>query len=322
MNSKVILIIWGDPESVFSEILIKSLKKYNNRKPIVLIGSHKLLLDQVRSLKIKFDINKINLIQENLKNLKKTGINILDVHYEYKKPFTKSKDKKKFIYNCFKTAFFLVKKFKIKAIINGPVNKNDFLEKKYLGMTEYIANRFNVKKISMLIYNKKLSVCPITTHLPLKLVSKKISKKLILEKIDIINKFFSKYFKKKPKLAITWLNPHNESFLKNNEDKKIILAAVTIANKKGYFIKGPFPADTLFLKKMRNQFDVIIGMYHDQVLAPFKTLFEYDAINITMGLPFLRISPDHGPNIKMVGKNKSNPMSLKKAIKFVDNCEF
>ena len=88
--------------------------------------------------------------------------------------------------------------------------------------------------------------------------------------------------------------------------------------KEGINVKGPFPADTIFLKANRKKFDVILGMYHDQVLSPIKTIFEYDAINITLGLPFIRISPDHGPNEKMIGKKQSNPLSLIKAIKFLD----
>ena len=83
-------------------------------------------------------------------------------------------------------------------------------------------------------------------------------------------------------------------------------------------VKGPYSADTAFLKKNRKNIDVIIGMYHDQVLTPVKTLFEYDAINITLGLPFIRISPDHGPNQKMLGQNKSNPLSLVRAIEFLE----
>ena len=88
--------------------------------------------------------------------------------------------------------------------------------------------------------------------------------------------------------------------------------------KKRYSISGPYPADTIFTKNNRKKFIVIVGMYHDQVLTPIKTLYEYDAINITLGLPFTRISPDHGPNEKMLGKNLSNPLSLIKAIKFLD----
>jgi len=105
------------------------------------------------------------------------------------------------------------------------------------------------------------------------------------------------------------LNPHCESILKFNEDNKIILPVIK-SFKNEINVKGPFPADTIFLKNNRKKFDVIIGMYHDQVLAPIKTIFEYDAINITIGLPFLRVTPDHGPNEKMIGKNISNPISL------------
>ena len=121
----------------------------------------------------------------------------------------------------------------------------------------------------------------------------------------------------KPKIAVAGLNPHCESIHNFNEDQKILLPAIK-SLKKRINVKGPFPADTLFLKKNRKNYDVIVGMYHDQVLAPIKTLFEYDAINITLGLPIVRVSPDHGPNKSMVGKNKSSPISLIKALNFLD----
>lgn len=170
----------------------------------------------------------------------------------------------------------------------------------------------------MLIYNKRLSVSPLTTHLPLKLVSKKVTKKLIEEKVKIINDFFKNRMKLKPKIAVTGLNPHCESVNKFNEDEKIVASAIKSLSKKKINVKGPYPADTIFLKANRDKFDVILGMYHDQVLSPIKTLFEYDAINITMGLPFLRVTPDHGPNEKMFGQNKSNPLSLTQSLKFLD----
>ena len=202
-------------------------------------------------------------------------------------------------------------------LLNGPINKAETLKKSYIGVTEYIAHSFNKKKYAMLIYNKNLSVCPVTTHLPLKLVSKKINKKMIKEKILIVDNFFKKVLRIKPKIAVTGLNPHCESILKFNEDNKIILPLIkSLKNKVN--IKGPYPSDTIFLKNNRKKFDVIIGMYHDQVLGPIKTLYEYDAINITLGLPFLRVTPDHGPNIQMIGKNLSNPISLIKALSFLD----
>ncbi len=170
----------------------------------------------------------------------------------------------------------------------------------------------------MLIYNKKLSVCPITTHLPLKYVAKKINKKLISEKVKLINVFYKSNFNIDPKIAILGLNPHCESVDKYNEDEKIITPIIKKLKQQKFKLAGPFSADTMFLKKNRDKYDVIIGMYHDQVLTPIKTIFEYDAINITLGLPFLRVSPDHGPNKKMLGKNKSNPLSLMNAISFLE----
>ena len=170
----------------------------------------------------------------------------------------------------------------------------------------------------MIIYNKNLSVCPLTTHLPIKYVDKKINRLEIINKVKIINNFWKKEFNKKVKIGVTGLNPHCESIDSFNEDKKIILPAIKKLKKLKYNIEGPLAADTIFLKDNRQKFDLIIGMYHDQVLTPIKTLFEYDSINITIGLPFIRVSPDHGPNESMLGKNKSNPLSLLNSIKFLD----
>ena len=171
----------------------------------------------------------------------------------------------------------------------------------------------------MLIFNRELSICPVTTHLPLKLVPKKINQKLIVEKILLVNNFYKSQLGIKPNIAITGINPHCESVLKINEDVKIVTPAIKHAKKKNVKVSGPYSADTIFQKKNRKKFDVIIGMYHDQVLTAFKTIYEFDAINITLGLPFFRVSPDHGPNEKMVNMNLSNPLSLIRALEFLDN---
>jgi 4-hydroxythreonine-4-phosphate dehydrogenase len=170
----------------------------------------------------------------------------------------------------------------------------------------------------MIIYNKSLSVSPLTTHQPVKYISKKITKSNIINKVNIIDTFWREHFKSKPKMALTGLNPHCESTDNFNEDEKIIKPTIKYLKKNNYNILGPFPADTLFLKDNRKKFDIVIGMYHDQVLTPAKTLFEYDAINVTVGLPFIRVSPDHGPNEQMLGKNKSNHLSILRSLQFLD----
>jgi 4-hydroxythreonine-4-phosphate dehydrogenase len=316
-NYKPIIIVAGEPNSIFLEIFFKALKK-KNKSPIILIASKKLLLLQMKKFKVRKKIKVIN--HKNLENYKLNNnlINLINVKYNPGKAFEKISNKSnKYIQNSFAISFDILKKGITDKFINGPISKKNFLKKDYLGITEYLAKKFNSTKSAMLIYNKKLSVCPITTHLPLKSVVKKINRKIITQKVNLIDSFFKKKLGFKPKIAVLGLNPHCESINKFNEDERIIKPVVKNL-KKRYSISGPYPADTIFIKNNRKKFDVIVGMYHDQVLTPIKTLYEYDAINITLGLPFTRISPDHGPNEKMLGKNLSNPLSLIKAIKFLD----
>ena len=318
IKNKPIIIVPGEPNSIFLEIYFKSIKKYKFKSPIVLICSFDLLKLQMKKLKYNY---KINIIKENeiKSNLKINKINLIDVSYKIKKPFEKITDKSNnYIKDCFDIALRLLKKKITYKFINGPISKKHFLKNKYLGITEYLAKKTKSKKFAMLIFNKKLSVSPITTHLPIKHVSNKISKKIITEKVKLINDFYINLLKFKPKFGITGLNPHCESIHPFNEDEKIVRPSVKFLNKKNINIKGPYAADTIFLKKNRKNYNIIVGMYHDQVLTPLKTLYEYDAINITLGLPFIRVSPDHGPNESMLGKNKSNYLSLLNSIKFLD----
>ena len=318
MKCKPILIVAGEPNSIFLEIFFKSLKK-KIKTPIVLIASINLIKLQMVKLKYKkkiIELNYNNLLKKKLSN---NNINLINVDYNPKYAFEKITNKSnRYINNSFKIAFQIIKKYNLNKFINGPINKKTFLKKNYLGITEFISKNFKIKTSAMLIYNKKLSVCPVTTHLPIKNVTKQINRKTIIEKVKLIDRFYKKKFNKKPKIAILGLNPHCESIDKYNEDEKIIKPTVSYLKKNKFKVTGPHSADTIFLKNNRKNYDAILGMYHDQVLSPLKTLYEYDAINITLGLPFIRISPDHGPNEKMLGKNQSNPLSLIKAISFLD----
>ena len=320
MNSNPIIIVCGEPNSVFSELLVKSFKKYQSKKPIILIGSYNLICLQLKKMKLKVRLNQIELENDFLKNVNLDKINIININYNFKKVFEPiSLKSNKYINQCFNKAFNIIKKNNISGFINGPISKKFFLKNKFPGITEFIANKFKIKKhYAMLIFNKNLSVCPITTHLPLNKVSKKITKKDIIIKSLIINKFYKVNFSFKPKIAITGLNPHCENFFNISEEKKIIEPAIKILKKRKINVFGPYPADTVFLKQNMKKFNVIIGMYHDQVLTPIKTLYGFNAINITLGLPFIRISPDHGPNNEMIGKNKSDPQSLIDALRFLN----
>ena len=167
-------------------------------------------MSKMKRFSFKKKIELLSNIQSQ-KQLNNNKIYIINIDY-----------KNNYLDKCFKVAFEVIKSGLTHKFINGPINKSKFLNKKFLGITEYISEHFKVKNNAMLIFNKELSVCPVTTHLPLKLVTKNITKKLILEKIFLIDNFYKNHFGYKPKIAITGINPHCESILKQNEIKNNI----------------------------------------------------------------------------------------------------
>ncbi len=315
-----IIIAAGEPNSIFLEIFFKSIEKKKFKSPLIIISSKKLLLEQMKKLGFNYEINTIDKNFKEFKRLNNKKINLINVNYEFNKCFDKISDNSNsYINETFNIALYILNKNKFSKFINGPISKKHFLKGKKLGITEYLAEKTKKKnKVAMLIFNKKLSISPITTHLALKDVHKHISKQKIYTHIKLITEFYKKNFKKNPKIAITGLNPHCESNFRNCEESAIIIPAIKNLKKKKFNIEGPFPADTIFMKNNLKKFDIIVGMYHDQVLTPMKALFGFDAINITLGLPFVRVSPDHGPNSSMLGKNLSDPKSLIEALKFLD----
>ena len=322
MKNKPIIIVSGEPYSIFLEIFFKIYKSnffFKYKIPIVLIASKKIVEMQMKAMNFSFKINQISSKEVFNKYLTNSKINLIDVHLNYKKPFGKISSKSsKYINDCFNIGLKLMKDKKGLGIINGPISKRHFLKNKFPGVTEYLSNKINKsKKEVMLIYNKKLSVSPITTHIPLKHVNRHISINKIVNKITTIDTFYKKKLNKKPSFGIAGLNPHCESNYNDSEEEKIIKPAIRMLKKKHIKIEGPLPADTLFIKKNRIKFDVIVGMYHDQVLTPLKTLFGFNAINLTLGLPFVRVSPDHGPNNQMLGQKKSDISSFKESLIFL-----
>ena len=319
MKYKPIIIVAGEPNSIFLEIFFKTFKLKKFKSPLILIASKEIVMLQMKALNFKFKINLLDYNGKSLSKLNKNKINLLNVDFHQMSPFTEISFKSKnYIEKSFDIALNLIKLNISKKLINGPISKKYFLKKKFFGITEYLGEKTRSKNVAMLIYNKYLSVSPLTTHIPLKSVTKKITKKFIIDKILLINDFYKKKLKFQPKIAVAGLNPHCESRSLLDEDKQILLPSISMLKNKKILIDGPFPTDTIFLKQNRNKFNLIIGMYHDQVLTPMKTIYEYDAINVTIGLPFIRVSPDHGPNEKMMGKNLSNPLSLIRSLEFLD----
>ena len=305
-------IILGEPNSINIEIIAKSKAHKSNA---IIIGNYNLLKSQLKILNLKKKLKKIS----NPKDIKKKGaLNILDVPLKFKNAFSvKPNDSAVYVRKCFEIGHNLCSKKKIKGIINCPVNKKNVFRNENIGVTEFLAKKNKIYKSEvMIIYNKKLSVVPITTHVKVKKISSLIKKDLLFKKFKTLKNYYFKYFKKNPRIAVLGLNPHNFEFKKNSEEVKIIRPVINKL-KSRYNISGPYPSDTIFIKENLKKFDVIVGMYHDQVLAPFKALFGYDAINLTLGLPYIRMSPDHGVAKDKKKLNISNPQSLNRCIEII-----
>ncbi len=317
--NRPIAIIAGEPNSIASEIIFKSwmLRKKYKCKPFFIIGNYQHLNVQRKKLNYQVNLKKISNESEISKANKKK-LFVYDIEYKQKKSFEKISSKSsRYILKCFEHAIKLFNKKKIQGFINCPVSKEFLFKKNYQGVTEFLSKKTGKSGSEvMLIFNKKLSVSPITTHIPLNQVSKNIRKSKIINKVKIINNFYKKTFNKKPNFAILGLNPHNFPTTKMSIEKNIIKKAIQKLSKLKIKVSGPIPTDTSFMMIKKYKFDVIIGMYHDQVLTPFKALYNFDAINITLGLPFIRISPDHGVGENIVGRKIANPKSLIESIKF------
>ena len=315
---KKIILISGDPNSINTEILFKSWKKISKslKKKIYLISNYNLILDQSKKLNFSLKMSKVKSINDKKNEF---SLKILDVNLNYENPFNVTfKESSKFVNKSLDLAHKLSLDKSVIGLINCPIDKK-LLLKKNIGVTEFLSKKCNIRNNSevMLIRNKRFAVSPITTHINIKNVSKNIKSQIIINKILTIHKFYKKFFKKIPRIGILGLNPHNAEMQINSEEKKIIIPSIKILKKRGINLIGPLVSDTLFMEDFK-KFDVIVGMYHDQVLTPFKTIFKFDAINITLGLKYLRVSPDHGVAKKLIFKNKANPKSLIECMNFIN----
>jgi 4-hydroxythreonine-4-phosphate dehydrogenase len=318
---KKIILVAGDPNSINSEVIFKCWKKIDNsvKSKIYLIANYKLILKQFKKLKYSIKIIKVKNIHESDKNNK---LKIIDIDLKFKNPFNVTSGvASKYIRKSLSFAHKLAVENSNSGIINCAINKK-LLSKNNIGVTEFLAKKCNVKNNSevMLIANEELSVSPITTHINIKQISSQIKSISIINKAKTIDLWFKKKFKRKPKIAILGLNPHNGEFKKKSEEIKTIIPSIMKLKKLGLKVKGPLVSDTVFINDYKS-YDVIIGMFHDQVLTPFKALFKFNAINITLGLKYLRISPDHGTALDLIGKNKADPTSLLKCISYVSKCK-
>jgi 4-phospho-D-threonate 3-dehydrogenase / 4-phospho-D-erythronate 3-dehydrogenase len=214
-------------------------------------------------------------------------------------------------------AIGLAKDGAIDGIATGPINKEAIHKAghKFDGHTEILAAYTKTKDYAMMFVSDKLWVILVTTHMPLHKVSKSLTKQKVLKTIKLAHETLAKLRGRKPKIGVAGLNPHaGENGLFGSEEQKIIRPAVEEAKKLGIDAKGPVSPDAIFYLANAGMFDIVVAMYHDQGLIPLKLLSFNRSVNVTVGLPIIRTSVDHGTGFDIVGKGWANPQGLIEAI--------
>lgn len=298
----------GDPAGIGPEVVLKAIDA---------IGSEELLL-----------IGPLSIIDSERKRLGISHIpEIVDVGDEEKIPLGRpSRESGEIAYRTVIGAIQLLKENKITALVTAPVSKKAISMAGYdfRGHTEMLADAFAVRRFAMFFYSGRMNVSLVTRHIPLSIVCKELSSQRIYDTIKLTFEFLTRYAmvlrtRKKPIIGVLALNPHaGEGGNIGNEEGKIILPAIRLAKRDGIDVKGPLVPDTAYLTAVRQSgenFDAFVAMYHDQGLIPLKLLEFERAVNITLGLPFLRTSPSHGTAYDIAGKGIADPRSMEKAIK-------
>ncbi|WP_426274269.1 4-hydroxythreonine-4-phosphate dehydrogenase PdxA [Chryseobacterium sp. S-02] len=307
----------GDFNGIGPEIIMKSLKDktITDFFTPVIFGSGKLFTYQKNIFKLNLNFNYINEASQahggklNMVNLVKDNVNVeLGVPTE---------ESTKMAIESLEAATEALIKGDIDVLVTAPINKDEMVKMgfKHTGHTGYFEEKFN-KKGLMFLVTEDLKVAVSTHHIPISQVAENISKEKIKKQIKALNQTLIEDFNiSKPKIAVLGLNPHSgDGGVIGNEEIEIISPAIKELSDNGILAFGPFPADSFFQPNKYKSFDAVLAMYHDQGLAPFKTLAYEEGVNYTAGLPFIRTSPDHGVAYDIAGKNIADEQSFTEAI--------
>jgi len=298
----------GDPSGVGPELILKSLSRQGNsrrRDDFLVIGSRFVLEHAASSLGLSLD----GLDIFEMDNVPARGFSFGKVSEIYGKAS----------YDYIKMALELIEAGRICGIVTSPISKEALKRagRPFAGHTEILARHFKVKDPVMMLVGGRLRVALVTRHIPLKDVAGSISAEKVYKTIRIADNGLRKYFSLKgANIGVCGLNPHaGEGGTLGREEIGAIAPAIRRARAAGVNVCGPIPADAIFYDAYRGKYDCVIAMYHDQALAALKMLYRDVGVNITLGLPFIRTSPDHGTAFDIAGRGVANPESMIEALK-------
>jgi 4-phospho-D-threonate 3-dehydrogenase / 4-phospho-D-erythronate 3-dehydrogenase len=317
----IVGITMGDPSGIGPEIILKSFgnESVNNNR-VVVIGDFNTMLAASNMLKINaFKLRRVQDISDcsfsheflNILDLNLFGIDQL-LHGKVNAVSGSA------AFECLKKAIELAKNKEIDAIATAPLNKEalHLAGHKYAGHTEILADLTGTKDYAMLLYDKKLSVIHVSTHISL-LEAVTGLKRERIEKVTVLaENAMKRLMGKSPRIAVAGINPHSgENGLFGDEEIREIIPAIKNMKAKGLNVEGPVPPDTVFLQALNGKYDVVVAMYHDQGHIPLKLLGFNTGVNITVGLPFIRTSVDHGTAFEIAWQGKASEESMVEAVK-------
>lgn len=317
MSRKRIVLTMGDPGGVGPEVIAKTLEKLrpSSKFQYIIAGSR----EPFRLLQKKTGLRISTPVIHSLDQLANERLYFWEVFDGPVKPGKVDKTNAKAAFKALEAAAKAAAAGEVQAIVTAPLNKTSMrlMDSKFTGHTEYLAEVSKTKKFAMMFHGPRLKVTLTTIHVPINKVSGLIKKDLVLEKIELTDQYLKKRLKiKKPLIAVCALNPHGRET--GTEDEAEIRPAVNKARSKGINAIGPLSADQLFFDAYEGRFDAVVSMYHDQALAPFKMISFRDGVNVTLGLPFVRTSPDHGTAFDIAYQDKADPVSFESALKLAE----
>lgn len=313
-NKKIILVTSGDPAGIGPDICLDIVRhNFSDKYKIVVVGSVEVLQQRAKLLKRQILIERIDNLTVDLKS---AGLAVLNVDCcDTVIPGKLNPNNSAYVLKILDVAIDLCQQNLSNIIVTAPVNKAviNQAQVNFVGHTEYFAAKFAIPKVVMMLANSKMRVALLTTHLPLKQVANSITTDNLNQSLTIITKTLARYGIANPKIAVCGLNPHaGEGGYLGDEEVTIINPVIRQWQDKGYNISGSYPADTVFLQA--HEYDLILAMYHDQGLPVLKYSGFEDGINVTLGLPIIRTSVDHGTALDLAGSGRARSESLIRAI--------
>ncbi len=333
MPKPALAITMGDPGGIGPEVILKTLTApdFKLTRPVLIFGSWLPFQTAQKNARLSLECCLVPTPAFNQKC--KTGIYFVDITAQALARYSKQRLPIKAGFDpgkiTFRNAALAMESLfqgtraclegHAQALVTAPLNKTAmrFIDPQFHGHTEYLVEASKAKKYAMMFVGSKLKVTLVTIHEPIRKVASLITQERVFEKILLTHQFLKSRFRiQNPSIAVCALNPHGKET--GTEDESEIRPAVKKAIQKRMKVAGPFSADQLFFEAYQGRYDALISMYHDQALAPFKMISFQDGVNVTLGLPFVRTSPDHGTAMDIAYQNQAEASSFASAFRLAE----